>query len=183
MTTTTHGMTVDELWDLRPDGNRHELVRGELRTMAPSGSEHVGIIFNISTPLHQFVKTHKLGRIIGAEGGCIIGRNPDTVRAPDVAFISASRLPDGKLPKKFFPGAPDLAVEVMSPSDTAEELDEKIQDWLAAGTRVAWIVNPKSQTVTVYDSPSTFRILHLNDSITGGDLLPGFILPLREIFI
>ena len=71
----------------------------------------------------------------------------------------------------------------MSPSDTAEELDEKIQDWLAAGTRVAWVVNPKSQTVTVYDSPSTFRILHINDSVTGGDLLPGFTLPLREIFI
>ncbi|MGN6368267.1 MAG: Uma2 family endonuclease [Phycisphaerae bacterium] len=182
MTTTTHGMTADELWDLRPDGNRHELVRGELRTMAPSGSEHVGIIFDIGTYLNNFIKPRKLGRVIGAEGGCIIGRDPDTVRAPDVAFVRADRLPNGRLPKKFFPGAPDLAVEVMSPSDTAEELDEKIQQWLAAGTKIAWVVNPKSQTVTVYDSPSTARILHIDESLTGGDLLPGFTLPLREIF-
>jgi len=150
--------------------------------MAPSGSEHVGIIIEISTPLHQFVKAHGLGRVLGTEGGFIISRKPDTVRAPDVAFISADRIPGGRLPKGFFPGAPDLAVEVMSPSDTAEELDEKVQDWLAAGTRLVWVVNPKSKTVAVYDSPSASRILHIEETLDGGELLPGFALPLRQIF-
>jgi Uma2 family endonuclease len=182
MTTTTHSMTVEELWDLPPDNMRHELVRGELRTMPPSGSEHVGIIVEISTPLHQFVKSHKLGRVLGAEGGFILSRHPDSVRAPDVAFISNARLPGGKLPKKFFTGAPDLAVEVVSPSDIVEELEEKVQDWLAGGTRLVWVINPKTKTVTVYESPSTARILRGNEAIDGGDLLPGFSLPLRDIF-
>jgi Uma2 family endonuclease len=181
MTLSTRLMTAEELWNL-PDNQRHELVRGELRNMAPSGGEHVGVIGDLTVALGVYIKSKKLGRILGAEGGFLLSRNPDNVRAPDIAFISQKRLPSGKLPKGFISGAPDLAVEVVSPSDKAEDLEEKVQDWLGAGTKLVWVVNPRTQTVSVYENPSAAKILHIHESVDGGDILPGFKLSLREIF-
>ena len=182
MTTTPQLMTEDDLLRLPPDNMRHELVKGELRTMAPAGSEHGGFGMNLGGPLAVYVKQNHLGVVLLAETGFTIEKNPDTVRAPDVGFVSQNRIPPGGLPKKFFPGAPDLAVEVVSPSDTVYEVDEKVQAWLAAGTQLVWVVNPKRQTVTVNRGSQPPRILPATETLSGEDVVPGFSLPIREIF-
>ncbi|HEX8353452.1 MAG TPA: Uma2 family endonuclease, partial [Pyrinomonadaceae bacterium] len=117
MTTTLQRSTASELFVMPHDGSRYELVKGELRKMSPSGSEHGAIIINISVLLAQHVKSKKLGVCFGAETGFKIAADPDTVRAPDVAFVRRERIPESGIPKKFWPGAPDLAVEVLSPGD------------------------------------------------------------------
>lgn len=163
------------------DIGRCELVRGELIMMSPAGSEHGWIVVNITMPLATFVKQHSLGRVFGAETGFRIGRDPDTVRAPDVAFVAARRIGD-KLAKGFFPGPPDLAVEVLSPDDRAGEVLAKVQDWLAAGCQVVWVVDPRTRTVTVYRSPSEIVILGAAETLDGGALLPGFSVAVGELF-
>jgi Uma2 family endonuclease len=115
MSTTTHTMTADELLSLPKDGMRYELVRGELKQMAPAGFEHGIVIARLTWRLGQHVETHNLGVVCGAETGFKITDNPDTVRAPDIAFVSSERLAEIGITKKFWAGAPDLAVEVLSP--------------------------------------------------------------------
>jgi len=163
------------------DIGRCELVRGELMMMSPAGSRHGGIVVNISTAMWQFVKAHRLGRVFGAETGFIIARDPDSVLAPDVAFVSRERIL-ADLPAEFFPGPPDLAVEVVSPSDRAGEVLDKSQDWLEAGCRLVWVADPKTRTVTIYRSQRENIALALDDVLDGEDVLPGFRLPVSEIF-
>jgi Uma2 family endonuclease len=164
-----------------PNPGRCELVRGEVITMAPSGSEHGGIIVNITVLLDRFVRSHQLGRIFGAETGFIIRRDPDTVRAPDVAFVRADRLP-AKLPRGFFDGAPDLAVEVLSPGDRASKVQAKIHDWLSAGCRSIWIVDPENQSVTLYKSDRDIAVLHSADTLVDPDILSGFTVTVSKFF-
>ena len=149
--------------------------------MSPAGSEHGMIALSIGGILWDFVKRHSLGVVLGAETGFKIARDPDTVRAPDVAFIRANRIGD-RLPKGYFPGAPDLAVEVLSPDDRAGEVFEKVQNWLDAGCVAVWVVDPKTQSVTVYDAGCKATVLKSSDLLTGGDLLPGFSTPVAEFF-
>src|SRR5206468_12011006 len=130
----------------------------------------------------HFVRTRQLGEVFGAETGFTIARNPDTVRAPDVAFVTSARIAAIGVTKKFFSGAPDLAVEVVSPSDTVNEVDEKVQDWLDACVRLVWVVNPKPRTVIVYARGQSPRILSESESLDGSDVVPGFRLPIRDIF-
>ncbi|SIO58700.1 Endonuclease, Uma2 family (restriction endonuclease fold) [Singulisphaera sp. GP187] len=170
----SHATTADELWKMPNTGARLELVRGELRSMSPAGFEHGFIIMRIARPLDQFVTDHQLGVVVGAETGFKIATDPDTVLAPDIAFVRRERLPQTGLPKAFWPGAPDLAVEVVSPGDTVEEVDEKVADWLGAGTKAVWIVKPRTRSVTVYHSPSAFTVFTADEEFDGGELLPGF---------
>ena len=180
MTTIEPLITADYL--LRtPDLGRCELVRGELIRMSPAGSEHGSIIVNITIPLGIFVSQAGLGRVFGAETGFHIAHDPDTVRAPDVAFVATGRLPS-PLPQGFFPGPPDLAVEVVSPDDRDSQVQAKVQNWLEAGCRVVWLVDPRRQTVRVYQSGSEARVLRLSDTLSGEPLLPGFSLAVAEIF-
>jgi Uma2 family endonuclease len=180
MTTTEPLITAEYL--LRTPGlGRCELVRGELIMMSPAGSEHGSIIVNISTPLANFVSRAGLGRIFGAETGFHIARDPDTVRAPDAAFVTRDRLPS-QPPRGFFPGPPDLAVEVVSPDDRASEVLAKVQNWLDAGCRAVWLVDPRRQTVHVYQSGSETQVLGPSDTLVGGPLLPGFSLAVAEVF-
>ncbi len=180
MTTTEPLITADYL--LRtPDLGRCELVRGELIRMTPAGSEHGSIIVNITIPLGAFVSRAGLGRVFGAETGFHIGHDPDTVRAPDVAFVASDRLPS-PLPKGFFPGPPDLAVEVVSPDDRDSKVLAKVQNWLDAGCRVVWLVDPRRQTVQVYQGRSQAKVLRLSDTLSGEPLLPGFLLAVAEVF-
>lgn len=134
MTTSSGLMTAEDLWKLPNDGTRRELVRGMPRAMAPAGFEHGDIGFNLGAMLREQIRKAHLGRIVGAATGFVLARDPDIVRAPDVAFVSQARLDQTGIPKQFFPGAPDLAVELVSPSDTIEEIEEKVDDFLAAGT-------------------------------------------------
>jgi Uma2 family endonuclease len=144
--------TADELSVMPDDGFRYELVKGEVRRMPPAGSEHGAVAINIAVVIAQFVKAHGLGVVFGAGAGFKIASDPDTVRAPDLAFVRRERIPEAGVPRGFWPGAPDLAVEVISPGDTYTEVEEKVNDWLNAGTRMVLVLNPRTRTVTVYSS-------------------------------
>jgi Uma2 family endonuclease len=183
MTTTLQRSTASELFEMPDDGFRYELVKGELRRMSPSGSEHGAIIINISVLLAQYVRSKKLGVCFGAETGFKIASDPDTVRAPDVAFIRRERIPESGIPKKFWPGAPDLAVEVLSPGDTRTEVNEKVADWLEAGVRTVWVINPKQQSVSIYRPMTDVTRLSEADELDGGDVVPGFRCKVSEIFV
>jgi Uma2 family endonuclease len=175
-------VTAQELEAMARDAGRVELIRGELSKMAPAGHEHGVIAGNILALLWNFVREKQLGRAYTAETGFVLQRNPDTVRAPDAAFVTAERAAGQKRRQGFFDGPPDLAVEVVSPDDAAEMVDEKIFDYLEAGARMVWIVNPRTRTVTVYRSLSDIRVLTAQDSLDGYDLLPGFSVAVSDIF-
>ena len=174
-------MTADQLFSLGDIG-RCELIRGELIHMTPTGYDHGWISGNIIWALRNFVKNRGLGRVLSSEVGFIIARNPDTVLAPDAAFVRADRDPPGGQ-KKFFPGPPDLAVEVLSPDDRASKINSKVQNWLEAGTAVVLVVDPQTQTVAIHLRPREIQILTRDDTLTIPDLLPEFSLPVKEIFV
>jgi Uma2 family endonuclease len=183
MSTTPTLATADELLMMPDDGFRYELVKGEIRRMPPAGSEHGSITVNITVPLAQFVKANGLGVVFGAETGFKIASDPDTVRAPDLAFVRRERIPEGGIPQGYWPGAPDLAVEVISPSDTYTEVEEKVDDWLAAGTCMVLVLNPRTRTVTIYTSHTDVVRLTASDTLDGGEVLPGFTCRVAELFV
>ena len=128
--------TAEELLHLPATGRRLELVKGRVYEMPPPGARHGSVAMRIGSLLNTYVLGNLLGRAFAAETGFILRRNPDTVRAPDASFVAGDRLPEGELPVGYLEMAPDLAVEVVSPSDTAREIQEKVADWLRAGTRL-----------------------------------------------
>jgi len=172
--------TADQLFHAS-DLGRCELLRGELIMMSPAGSKHGMIALRIGRLLSNFVEPRGLGIILVAETGFRVGSNPDTVLAPDAAFIARERLGEN-LPDGYFPGAPDLAVEVLLPNDRAGEVFHKVQDWLGAGSAAVWVVDPKTQTVTIYGADRRAAMLTSSEAIPGGDLLPGFSASVAEIF-
>jgi Uma2 family endonuclease len=180
MVTIERLITAEELFQM-PDLGRCELVRGEIIMMSPAGSEHGRIVWNLTLLLGNFIKSHKLGTMRGAETGFIIKHNPDTVLAPDAAFISADRLPE-KNPQGFYDGTPDLAIEVRSPNDRASKVQEKIRDWLDAGCRAVWIVDPETKSVTIYKSTHDIAVLNASDTLTDTQMLPSFSAVVSEIF-
>jgi Uma2 family endonuclease len=180
--TITKPFTADELLALPDDGWRYELVKGELIRMSPTGQEHGVLTLNLAAPLHAFVKHNKLGIVCAAETGFVLSRDPDTVRAPDIAFISRERyVKVGRTPK-YWEGAPDLAVEVLSPSDTVKRVEGKVVNWLEGGARMVWIVSPKLHTVTVYLSLTEISVLTEKNILDGGEVIRGFEIPVAEIF-
>ncbi len=175
-------LTADELLAMPDDGYRYELVKGELIRMSPTGQEHGVLTINLTLPLGTYVKANKLGVVCAAETGFKLEQDPDTVRAPDIAFISQARYAKVGRTAKYWDGAPDLAVEVLSPSDTPRKVERKVADWLQAGAQSVWVVNPKRRTVTVYSSQFETVILTEHDELDGGDVVPGFQLTVAEIF-
>jgi Uma2 family endonuclease len=180
--TLTKSMTADELLAMPSDGYRYELVKGELIRMSPAGFNHGEVAMNIGSALHRYVKQNKLGQVCAAETGFILAHNPDTVRAPDSAFIRRDRVSAAGKVKGYWIGAPDLAVEVTSPGDTVREVEEKVAEWLEAGTRMVWVVSPKLKNVTVYRSLSDVMTLTENEMLDGGDVVPGFEIKIADIF-
>jgi Uma2 family endonuclease len=176
-------LTADELLSLPDDGLRHELIRGELTTMPPAGGEHGLITNKLAFRLTATVESQGLGFVFAAETGVFVEQDPDTVRAPDIAFIARTRLPGGLAPRGFLRVVPDLVAEVVSPGDRASEVEEKVQTWLNAGVRMVWVVHPSRRSVTVYRSFAMARILTEADSLTGEDIVPGFSIPVRDIFV
>jgi Uma2 family endonuclease len=183
MATQTRLMTADDLLHLPDDGFRYELVRGELQKMAPPGDEHGTITMNIAGPLDHYVRTQRLGRVYAAETGFRIASNPDTVLAPDVAFIRQERLEAEARVRGYRAGAPDLVAEVISPSDLYTEVAEKVEAWLAAGTQLVIIVDPRRQTLALHRSPTEMQTLTINDTLDGGPVVPGWTLPVRDVFV
>lgn len=163
-------------------GKRYELVAGELRVMSPAGWEHGEIVHNIATVLGYFIRQNGLGRGFGAETGFQLSREPDTVLAPDFAFIAKESLPSTDPPAAFWPGAPDLAVEVLSPGDTAREIAEKVRTWLTAGCRAVWVIDPGLQTVTAHHSDDRVQIWSAGETINGEPAVPGFSCLVDEFF-
>jgi Uma2 family endonuclease len=183
MTQTLQRSTASELFEMPDDGSRYELVKGELRKMSPSGWKYGVVVVNITLLLAQYVKANRLGSCGGAETGFKIASGPDTVRAPDLSFVRRERIPEGEAQEQFFVGAPDLAVEVLSPGDTRRQVNEKVEDWLEAGARAVWVINPKRRAVTVYRSMTAVTHLSEGDELDGGEVVPGFSCKVSEIFV
>ena len=175
-------VTADELLMMPDDGYRYELIAGELKRMSPAGQEHGWIAVNVTAAVHYFVKHNRLGRVYAAETGFTLRKGPDTVLAPDVAFVRQARVEEIGDARGFFNGPPDLAVEVVSPNDSKREVAEKVATWLSFGTEEVWVVSPKSKAVTVYRSISDPIVYAESDVLSGGHVLPGFEIPVSEIF-
>jgi len=175
-------VTADQLLEMPDDGLRRELVRGEVRVMTPAGSQHGRLAMQIGARLSAYATENALGTVYAAETGFKLASDPDTVRGADVAFVTRARFEAVGDTEQYWPGAPDLAVEVLSPDDRYHEVDEKVAEWLAAGCRMVIVVNPRRRAATVYRSPADVRLLIAGDSIDGGGVVPGWTLPLRELF-
>ncbi len=182
MSIETAAISAAELLKMPRTGRQYELVRGELKTMSPAGFEHGCLVANITEPLRRFVRQNKLGVVVGAETGFWLARDPDTVRAPDVAFVARHRVPPATERQSYFSGAPDLAVEIISPHDTLYEVEEKVAAWLDAGCGEVWVVNPKRQTLAVHKANEAISVLHASEQLVGSGLLPGFSLSITAIF-
>ena len=179
---TVAQMTADELLVMPHDDYRYELVQGELRQMALADRQHGRIAAQIGGCLGAFVATNGLGETYAAGTGFIIGTAPDTVRAPDVSFVSRERAEAAAEERGFFPGAPDFAVEVISPNDRDIEIKEKVVDWLRAGTQMVVVIDPDQHTATVYRSFDEICVLTERDVLDGGDVVLGWEMPLADIF-
>ena len=184
MTIKTKPFTAEELLRMPDDGSRYELVEGELKKMAPAGDVHGYLALRIASRLERHVDANNLGRTYAAETGFKISSNPDTVRAPDAAFVSRERVEKAGRVRGYWPGAPDLAVEVVSPNDTHSEVIGKALAWLAAGSRMVLVVDPEKHTVTDYRSRDEIRVLTAGagDTVEGADVVPGWKLPVAELF-
>ncbi len=177
----TRRITVDEFENMSLEG-RWELIDGEMVEMSPSADEPSSIGATITGMLWSFARPRRLGRVYNAEGGFVLFSDRETVLAPDVAFVRAERMPRGEARKHFARLAPDLAVEVFSPSDRASEVLVKVQMYQESGVRLVWIVDPDLETVTVIAQGNPTIVLGSGDDLTGGDVLPGFSVSVAEIF-
>ena len=183
MTTQTKLMTAEELFNMPDDGyHRYELVRGELRTMTPPGAYHGKSASRVGIHLAIHVNENDLGEVYIAEVGFLIGSNPDHVRAPDIAFVRREREDEVGEIHGYFPGPPDLAIEVISPNDIYREVDEKVQDWLDAGTRMVIVINPRRREVRLHAPQADAIVLIPGDTLDGGDVVPGWRIPVRTVF-
>lgn len=173
-------MTENDLSDLPDDGFRHELQAGFLVAEPRPFSTHARLQARMITLLENFARPRGLGAVLG-DGGFLLARDPDTVRGPDVSFVSRDRWAAHDR-KRYFDGAPDLAVEILSPSNRAGDMHAKIADYLAAGARLVWVVDPKRRAVTAYRSLLAPRRLFEADVLDGEDALPGFAASVASIF-
>ena len=176
-------VTAEQFWDCYANKKlpRYDLVEGELVETAPPGGIHGGIVASLTTALGTYLRQNNLRRVV-VETGYRIQRAPDTVRGPDVSFISTERLPTGGLPRGFVDGPPDLAVEVVSPSDTANEVEAKVHDYLRAGTRRVWVVYYATSRVLAFFEDGSVRWYQEEDTLEDEEILPGFTLPISELF-
>jgi Uma2 family endonuclease len=180
MATVMKLLTAEEYQEL-PGLDRTELIDGVVVETMPGAEEHAAIASTIVWLLNNVVRPQRLGTVF-TEAGFIIRRQPDTVRAPDVAFITADRMPASGPPRRFRDLAPDLAVEVVSPNDRPGEVLTKAREWMEAGVRLLWIVYPEQRQVVVVRSAEHREVLSADDVIDGGEVLPGFSCRVAELF-
>lgn len=173
--------TLDEFRRLPHADGRTELVRGRVVREPPAGFAHGDLGSGLLTRLRIYARHRGLGTVVGPDTGFVLSEEPPTVRSPDVAFVRAEKLRGGR-PEGYAPFAPDLAVEVVSPSNTVVEVQERVLDYLDAGTAVVWVVEPAHRRITEYRSRSDIRILGPDDQLEGGAVLPDFAIPVSEVF-
>ena len=175
--------TVADLLALAGDERHYELVRGDLMMMSPTSPKHGRYASRLDRALGTYVEEHDLGEVYTAEPGFLLHPEPEpVVRAPDVAFVRKDRIPLEEEQHGFWELAPDLVVEVISPSETAQEIQKKVQDYLTAGTGLIWLVYPDTRSVVEYRSRTRIRELTIDDTLEGGGVIPGFQYPLRSLF-
>lgn len=165
----------------KEDGHRIELVEGRLVREPRPNAEHSWLTTKLSALILGYAEKNRLGLTL-AEPGFLLSDDPPTVRGPDIAFIPRKNLPAGGFPRGFWTVPPDLAVEVVSPSNTRAEIREKVLEYLAAGSRLVWVVDPRTRSVTVYRSRTDVRVLTRSDTLDGDDVLPGFRLLVADLF-
>lgn len=176
-------LTAEDLWRMGTGDVRRELVHGEVVEMTPVGGVHGRVSGRVYRRLAEHVEAHGGGEVLVGDVGFVlaIAGDPERVRAPDVAFVSATRLPEGRLPQGFLRGAPDLAVEVLSPTDNPVEVQQKVRDYLEAGSRLVWVIAPVAATATVYRPDGSARLVREPEALAGEDVLPGFTVPLATL--
>jgi Uma2 family endonuclease len=174
-------MTAEDLLGLAMPGKQVELVRGQLVVREPPGILHGAIAEKLARRLGNFAESHALGLDLAAETGFWLFSNPDTVRGPDVGFIRAERVPRPLPRRGYSPVAPDLAAEILSPSERAGEVLAKVADWLTAGARLVWVVDPDRRVARVYRADGSEAMVAETDALDGEDVLPGFTFSLAEL--
>jgi Uma2 family endonuclease len=179
---TTHPFTAEELLRLPRGEHRYELVDGELATMSPAGWWHGAVAGELLTIVGDHVRRTRLGLVFGAATGFLLRRNPDTVMAPDVAFVRRERIPVGPPGRGFFVGAPDFAAEVLSPDDSPARVAEKAARWLAAGVQLLWVVDPLQRTAVEHQPGAAPHAVGEDGCLDGSDVLPGLRIALRDLF-
>jgi Uma2 family endonuclease len=178
---TTKLITAEDLFEMGSDCDR-ELIRGELTPVSPASHRSSAVAARLIFKLGSFVYVDNLGQLSGADGGFVLSRDPDVVVAPDVAFVSAERLPPPDEQNRFLETAPDFVAEVVSPSDRFTDLNDKVMLYLNAGVRLVWVVDPMRETVTVYTSEHSPNVVTTAGTLDCGDVIPGVSLPVAEIF-
>ncbi len=171
-------MTLEEFMNIDDEPNRHELIKGELLTMNPPKPLHGRIVINLALILGQHVKANRLG-VVYSESGYHLERDPDTVLGPDMSFVSAQRVDNSD--EHYYDGPPDLAIEVLSPSNRKGYINRKLAVYLETGTRSVWLVDPRHRTVEAISSTGERRTLHETDELVD-DTVPGFRVKVSEIF-
>jgi Uma2 family endonuclease len=182
MTTKTR-LTADDLWRMGEGEVRRELVDGEVVEMTPAGGVQGDVTGKVYRRLADHVDARGLGKVVVGDVGFVLSlpSDPERVRAPDVAFVSTRSLPEGRLPQGFIPGAPDLAVEVLSPSENPVEIQQKVRDYLEGGSRLLWVVAPRARTATVYRPDGSARLIREPEPLEGEDVLPGLTIALTDL--
>lgn len=173
-------VTAEQLLHVSIPGKRVELVRGVLVVREPAGLPHGRITLNLARRLADHVETNHLGQIYVGDTGFTLARGPDTVRAPDIAFIRQERIPTPE-PAGFPDMSPDLAVEVLSPGDRPGEVLRKIADWLNAGMMLVWVIDPERRLARIYQLDGTEAVISAGAALRGEEVLPGFVCPLGVI--
>ena len=183
MQPSTHAVTADELLNIPDDGFLYELASGELIRMPPPFVAHGVVAMRIGAALADWADRERRGLVLAAETGVHLTRNPDTVRAPDAAFIRRERIPAAGLPHGYWPGAPDLAVEVLSPDDSRAEVGKKVREYLSNGARLVWVIDPVSRCVTAHrPGSSSPQVIAEAEMLEGEAVLPGLRFPVARLF-
>jgi len=182
MTASSTLLTAEQFAAIPDDGNRRELIQGEPQAVSPAGFAHGVVIGNLLSMLGPHVLKKRLGRLVGAETGFLLSRNPDTVCAPDVGFVTQQRIAQVGAPDGFWPGAPDLAIEVVSPHDAVGALHAKVRCWLEAGAQEVWIVSPALGTVTIFGSLTEATTYAGPQRIERSGVLGEIDCPLPDVF-
>ena len=174
-------MTANDLLRLKIPDKRAELIEGRLVVRKLAGFRHGEVAAALGVEIASFVRSYDLGHVLAAASGFQLTSNPDTVRAPDVAFVQKRRVPD-PLPAGYPALAPDLAVEVLGPDDRPGEVLAKVAAWLRAGTRLVWVIDPDRRQARVYREDGSESIVRETETLEGEEVLPGFECPLAEVF-
>ena len=182
MSTAATPTTAEQLAAMPDDGMRRELVNGELRMMSPAGGQHGRIAMRIGRLLGNHVEKHQLGEVFAAETGFLLSTHPDTVRAPDAAFVATQRFEGLDEVRGFLPIAPDLVIEVVSPNDGSSDVEEKANSWLHFGVRLVLVVDPANRAIRAYRERASVAVFFAGDQVDAADVVDGWRFAVDDVF-